>query len=77
MSIGHQRTTQALRVKDLHEGLGVSKGHASEILSGETSPSLKLAIKIFRRFGTKLGPIAGASKIEIDTLEKVGARVPQ
>jgi transcriptional regulator with XRE-family HTH domain len=66
--------TSDLRVKDLHGELGVSKGHASEILSGEAAPSQKLALRIYRRFGVKLGPIAHLSGRDIDTLERLSAK---
>jgi len=62
---------ESVRVKDLHSELGISKGHASEILSGNAAPSQRLAIKIYRRFGLKLGPIAHATAAEIGTLEKL------
>lgn len=63
-----------IRVKDLSDELGISKGHASDILRGETEPSQKLAIRIFRRFGLKLGPIARSSTAEISLLEKILSR---
>jgi transcriptional regulator with XRE-family HTH domain len=66
--------THGLRVKDLHGELGVSKGHASEILRGEAAPSQKLALRIYRRFGVKLGPLVHATKTEIETLERFGAK---
>jgi len=62
------------RVKDLHDRLGVAKGHASEILRGKTTPSQKLAIRIYREFGLKLGPLAHASKAEIETMARLHAR---
>jgi len=54
--------------------LGVSQPYASQISRGVRTPSLRLAIRIYRELGVKLGPIAGASSAEIRTLEKVGAR---
>jgi transcriptional regulator with XRE-family HTH domain len=66
--------SDALRVKDLHAELGISKGHASEILRGETAPSQKLALRIFRRFGVKLGPLAHATAGEIKALEQLAAK---
>lgn len=54
--------------------LGVSQPYASQISRGVRTPSLRLAIKIYRKIGVKLGPIATASSAEIRTLEKVGAK---
>lgn len=57
--------------------LGVSKSYASQISRGKRPPSVALAIRIFREIGVKLGPIANASKDEIEALERVDARRAQ
>lgn len=54
--------------------LGVSKSYASELAAGTKTPGEKLAIKIYRKLGLKLGPIANASAREIKLLEKLVER---
>ncbi len=54
--------------------LGVSRSYASEIVSGNRSPSVPLAIRIFRKIGVKLGPLVNASEDEINALESVNAK---
>lgn len=66
--------------KELSEAVGISQSYASMILSDETdpaksrSPAMPLAIKIFRRFGLKFGPIAHATDDEIDLLDRLQER---
>lgn len=55
-------------------GLGVSKSYSSELASGQREPGLKLAIRIFRGIGVKLGPIKNATDEEIDVLERMASR---
>lgn len=55
-------------------GIGISQPYASQIARGKRAPGLQTAIRIFRELGVKLGPIAKASKTEIDALERVGAK---
>lgn len=55
----------------------LSQPYASQIMGGKRKPGQRLAIKIYRRTGLKLGPITHASDAEIDTLEKVAHRVTQ
>lgn len=56
--------------------LNISKGHASEILSGarDRKPSRWLAIRIYRATGWKHPVIASLTDEEIDLLERVDAR---
>jgi transcriptional regulator with XRE-family HTH domain len=54
--------------------LGVSRSYASEIVNGKRNPSLHLAVKIYRKLGVKLGPIANATPAEISAIERVGAK---
>lgn len=70
-------TSQTGTLKQLVTDGVLSQPYASQITTGKRSPSQKLAIKIYRRTGLKLGPIAHASDAEIDTLEKVAKRGPQ
>lgn len=67
-------TEQITSLKQLVKDKVLSQPYASQLLSGKRQPSLQMAIKIYRRIGLKLGPITHASKAEIDTLEKVGAK---
>lgn len=70
-------TQQTNPLKALIEDKVLSQPYASQLLSGNRKPGQQLAIKIYRRTGLKLGPIAHASEAEIDTLEKVARRVTQ
>lgn len=54
-------------------GLGVNKGYASQISRGQRAPSLKLALKLFREGGLKIGPLSDASKSAIASLDKATA----
>lgn len=67
-------TQQPNPLKPLIEDKVLSQPYASQLLSGNRQPGLRLAIKIYRRVGMKLGPLIHASKSEIDLLEKVGAK---
>lgn len=51
------------------EAAGISVPYASQLLSGKREPSQGLAIRIFRRTGRKLGPIANFSDEVIAVLE--------
>lgn len=51
--------------------LGVANGYAYDIANGKRQPSQKLAVRIFRETGLKLGPVAGLSDDEIAVLEKM------
>ena len=70
-------TNQTATLKQLVNDGVLSQPYASQITTGKRKPSQSLAIKIYRRTGMKLGPIAHASDAEIDTLEKVAKRVTQ
>lgn len=55
--------------------LNISKGHASEILSGkrERKPSRWLAIRIYRQTGWKHPVIAELTEEEIGVVERIDA----
>ncbi len=55
----------------------MSKSYASEIAAGTKKPSQKLAIRIYRALGVKLGPIADFTAAEINTVEKLAKRSAQ
>ena len=59
------------RVKTLVDKLGISKGHASNVLSGVDDPSRPLAIRIFRATGWKHPTIAMLTAKQIKTLEEI------
>jgi hypothetical protein len=54
--------------------VGVTKSHAYMIQSGDRTPSLPLALRIFEKTKLQLGPLAGASSAEIKALAKVSER---
>lgn len=51
--------------------IGVNRSYAWQIANGKRAPSPKLAVRIFREAGLKLGPIANLSDAEIDGVEKM------
>lgn len=51
--------------------LGVNRSYAWQIANGKREPSQRLAVRIFRATGLKLGPVADLSDEEIAVLEKV------
>lgn len=55
---------------DLARACGISVPFASQVITGAKSLPRGLAIKIWRTFGVKLGPIAAATDDEIDVLER-------
>ena len=65
---------QALSLYADLKGIGISSSYASQISRGDRTPSLALALRIFRELGVKLGPLVGASKSEIAALERLAGR---
>lgn len=55
------------------ERLCISRTYATQLRNGR-APSVAVALRIFRAFGLKMGPIDGASKSEIAALERVAER---
>jgi transcriptional regulator with XRE-family HTH domain len=58
-------------LKDLVALTGISKGYASDILTGSRKPSRRVAIHIYRRTGWRHELIAGLTPEQIDALEAV------
>lgn len=54
----------------LSQAVGVSVPYASQILSGERTPPVSTAIRIFRATGHRLGALETATDEEIDVLER-------
>lgn len=54
----------------LARSAGISVPYASQILNGLRTPTPALAIRIYRKTGMKLPPIAGATDAEIEVLER-------
>lgn len=54
--------------------MGISAPYASQLSRGVRTPSLSLALRIYRQLDVKMGPLVGASKAEIATLERVAER---
>ena len=57
----------ALRLREI----GVNRSYAWQIANDKRAPSQKLAVRIFRETGLKLGPVADLSDPEIAVLEKM------
>ena len=51
--------------------LGLSASYASQIAHGRRHPGLRLAIRIWRACGLKLGPMAGLRGAAIARLERL------
>lgn len=64
----------ALAIAEKLRAIGISESYASQLSRSVRSPSQALAIRIFRETGIKLGPIAGASKAEIEALDRMLSR---
>lgn len=54
----------------LSQAIGVSVPYASQLLSGERTPPVPTAIRIYRATHLKMGPIANATDDEIDVLSR-------
>lgn len=61
--------THTLKAADL-QALGISKPYAHQIVRGD-KPSVKMALRILRGTGVKLGPLSGLTDEEIAVLEKM------
>lgn len=55
----------------LMEAAGISRSYASMILKGKRPCPPSVAIKVYRRFGARIGPLQAASDAEIDIFEKL------
>lgn len=64
-------STEALELARKLREVGISESYASLIANGRRKPSDRLAIRIWREAGIKLGPIASATDDEIEVLAKV------
>jgi hypothetical protein len=51
--------------------LGISKAHASQIINGKHSPSLSLAVAIWRTTGWKCPRIAHATDAQLEVIEQI------
>lgn len=52
--------------------IGCHRSIFSHVLAGRKDIGRPLAIKIFKKTGAKIGPIAGASDSDIAVLERLG-----
>lgn len=64
------RPRREFKVTKLAAAVGISKPHASRILSGATPVTIPLAISIYRELGWKLGPAAIATDEDLIVLER-------
>lgn len=62
--------TPIITPKAFAEAGGVTNGFASLVLRGEKPMPKRVAIRVWRKTGLKLGPIAQATDEEIAVLEK-------
>lgn len=66
-------TTTPSFAKQLQDAGLARGGYAYDIANGKRVPNQKLALRIFRATGAKLGPVAPLTDAEIALLEKVHA----
>lgn len=52
------------------QSVGVANGYSYDIANGRRKPSTKLALRIFRETGLKLGKLTGLSDADIAVLER-------
>jgi hypothetical protein len=57
---------------EVAKALGVNKSYISRAVSGGLKPGL--AVRIYRKWGIKLGPIADATPKQIDAIESLSMR---
>lgn len=69
--------SEPLPLVDKLRSIGISDSYAWQIANGRRPPSLKLALRIHKKIGEKLGPLSGATAAEIAALERVNARKQQ
>jgi hypothetical protein len=51
--------------------MGVNRSYAWQICHGKRAPSQKLAIRIFRETGLRMGPVADLTDAQIDVLAQI------
>lgn len=51
-------------------GLGISRGHAYDILAGRQIPSLALSLRIYDALGDKVGVLTGLDEGAIEKLRQ-------
>lgn len=59
-----------LRPVDVARALGVSRPYAWQLLKGDRTLTTAMAVKIARKTGHKIGPVADASDAELAILER-------
>lgn len=62
---------------ELVETTGISRGYASDILTGRQPPSRSLAIHIFRKTGWRHAMLDGLTDDQLDVLEAVDPWTPK
>lgn len=63
----------AMTPTELSKSANISVPYASQILSGERKPSLKLAVRIYDATGETFGALQGLTPDEIDGVRRVAA----
>jgi transcriptional regulator with XRE-family HTH domain len=58
---------------ELSRAADISVPYAWQILKGERTPSLAVALRIFDATGEQLGPLAGLNKRDIEGVRKAAA----
>jgi len=69
------QTASPIEIAERLRAAGVSASYASQLSRSVRKPSQRLAIKLYRETGVKLGPIANATDSEIDALESLLGKV--
>ncbi len=64
-------TEASMLARKIREGAELSEGYSHDLARGKRRPSLKMALKIYRGAGVKLGPIEHANEADIEALERL------
>ena len=65
------QTASPIEIAERLRAAGVSASYASQLSRSVRKPSQRLAVRIYRETGVKLGPIASATDEEIAALESL------
>lgn len=75
MNVADARKERGWSQEQLARQLGLkSKGYICEIESGAITPSLRVAIGLYRELGVKIGPVESLTDREVAILEKTVAQ---
>jgi transcriptional regulator with XRE-family HTH domain len=74
MTLGEYMAREGVKDAELAAEFGIARSYVTRIRNGGRQPGMALALRIHRKIGLKLGPLAGATKSEIAAVERVTER---